>query len=92
MIRRFTVSLSRGSFIIDEQALDRLLAAIDNGQSFVTLPIDVIGDGHTVCDGIINLSQVISILPIATRSVAEVDPKDPAEVKGLVLAFPNSPA
>ena len=63
----FTIVLSKGAYVVDQNSAETVLAAIENGAKHVLIKADVLGDGLCLADVRVVTAHVISVLRNATE-------------------------
>lgn len=88
---RYTIELLKGTYVIDDAALNILIEAANNHEALVKVQLDLFGDDQFFCEGVINPTHIISIIPIAesrtSSSGQQTDESSRAEAR--ILAFPS---
>jgi hypothetical protein len=69
MAVRYSLILSKGTHLVDESARRHVLAAIENGERVVEIPVDRYQDGMTTTATVVT-SHVVAFFPLDTDDVA----------------------
>lgn len=71
MASRYSLALTRGTFTIEKSDYLKLSSAAANGEQFVSIRLDIVGDGREYCEALVGLAHVISVISIADVSEEE---------------------
>ncbi len=66
----YTLLLSRGMHFVDEAGGQAILAALSEGDAFVTVDVDLIGDGFIRRGVRLSTSHIVAIIPNDEEAVS----------------------